>query len=112
VVDDGGFHRHIPSKDVDLQVLHQMAEMIQGNESMLADMTAKQLGQDDIFSRAILEDQLKNIDDSFQQLLVTGLPEEARSYLGMMGFKIRINIHGEVLSVEQPGMIAEDPEEE
>jgi len=28
----------------------------------------------------------------------------------MMGFKIRINIHGDVLEVEQPGMI--DPESE
>jgi len=112
VVNDNGFHRHIPSKDVDLQVLRQMAEMIQGNEDMLADMTAKQLGQDDIFSRAILEDQLKHINDSFQQLLDIGLPDEVRSYLGMMGFKIRINVHGEVLAVEQPGMIEEEPGEE
>ena len=104
VVNDGGFRRHIPSKDVDLQVLNQMAEMIQGNETLMADMAAKQLGQDDIFSRAILEDQLKHIDDSFQQLLEVGLPDEVRSYLGMMGFKIRINVHGEVLEVEQPGM--------
>jgi hypothetical protein len=28
--------------------------------------------------------------------------------MGMAGFKIIINHHGEVLEVEQPGMIAED----
>jgi hypothetical protein len=111
VVNDGGFLRHIPSKEVDLQVLNQMAEMIQGNETMMADMAAKQLGQEDIFSRAILEDQLKHIDDSFQQLLEVGLPDEVRTYLGMMGFKIRINMHGEVLEVEQPGMIEDSGEE-
>jgi hypothetical protein len=27
-----------------------------------------------------------------------------RSYLGMMGFKIIINMHGEVVRVEQPGI--------
>jgi hypothetical protein len=26
-----------------------------------------------------------------------------RAYLGMVGFKIVINVHGEVLKVEQPG---------
>jgi hypothetical protein len=40
----------------------------------------------------------------------TGLPEELRAYLGMMGFRIRINFHGEVLEVAQPGMIADDDE--
>jgi len=40
----------------------------------------------------------------------TGIPEEARAYLGMMGFKIHINVHGEVLDVEQPGMIDPDSE--
>jgi hypothetical protein len=37
-----------------------------------------------------------------------GLPEETRAYLGMMGFHVRINVHGEVLAVEQPGMIDPD----
>jgi hypothetical protein len=30
--------------------------------------------------------------------------------MGMMGFKIRINLHGEVLEIVQPGTIA--PEDE
>jgi hypothetical protein len=28
--------------------------------------------------------------------------------MGMMGFKIIINFHGDVVKVEQPGMIAND----
>jgi hypothetical protein len=68
------------------------------------------LGQDDIFSRAMLESQLKNIENQFNAVLKTGIPEDARAYLGMMGFKIRINIHGEILEITQPGMIASDDE--
>jgi hypothetical protein len=30
--------------------------------------------------------------------------------MGMMGFRVKINVHGEVLEVNQPGMIA--PEDE
>ena len=62
VVDDAGFRRHIPSEQVDLQVLRSMQEMIQGNEDLLSEQAAKMLGQDDIFSRAMIETQLKNMD--------------------------------------------------
>jgi hypothetical protein len=32
--------------------------------------------------------------------------------MGMVGFKVRINLHGEVLEVEQPGMMEGGPDEE
>ncbi len=112
VVDDQGFQRHIPARDVDLQVLRQMAEMIQGNEELLANLAAAQMGQEDIFSRAIIENQIRNVDAQFEQLLETGLPDEVRAYLGMMGFKIRINIHGEILGIDQPGLASPEEEEE
>jgi hypothetical protein len=110
VVDDDGFRRHIPSEQVDRQVLESMREMIVGHEDLITDQTAKMLGQEDIFSRAMIETQLKNMDKQFDTLLGTGLPEEGRAYMGMMGFKIRINVHGEVIEIEQPGMI--DPGDE
>ncbi len=110
VVDDAGFRRHILAADIDRQVLEQMAETIEGNEPMLAELAARQLGQEDIFSKAIIEKQLKNAESYLENLMQVGLPEDARTYLGMMGFRIRINVHGEIIEVEQPGMI--DPEDE
>jgi hypothetical protein len=110
VVDDDGFRRHIPSEQVDRQVLESMREMIQGNEGLLSEQTAQMLGQDDIFSKALIENQLKNIDKQFDALLSTGIPEEGRAYMGMMGFKIVINVHGEVVDINQPGMIEPDDE--
>lgn len=110
VVDDDGFLRHIPSEQVDRQVLDSMREMIEGHESILSEQTAKMLGQEDIFSRAIIENQLKQIDKQFETLFETGIPQEGRAYMGMMGFKIRINIHGDVLEVIQPGTIDPDSE--
>lgn len=110
VVNDAGFRRHIPSAQVDRQVLKEMTAQVQGHEDILAEQTGKMLGQDDIFSRALIENQLKHMDDQFETLLQTGLPADARAYLGMMGFRIIINLHGEVLRVEQPGAI--DPGED
>lgn len=110
VVDDAGFHRHIPTEQVDRQVLEMMVEGIEGNEDILSDQAAKMLGQEDIFSRALITNQLKNLDKQFDTLLETGIPEDARAYMGMLGFRIKIDIHGEVIEVEQPGTI--DPEQE
>jgi len=102
VVDDDGFLRHIPSEEVDRQVLNEMRAMVEGHEDILSEQTAKMLGQDDIFSRALIEQQLKNIDKQFETILQTGIPEEGRAYMGMIGFKIVINVHGEVIRLEQP----------
>lgn len=110
VVDDQGFRRHIPSEQVDRQVLQAMREMIEGHEGIISEQTAKMLGQDDIFSRAMIEKQLKDFDKQFDALLETGIPEEGRAYMGMMGFRIKINVHGEVVELEQPGGV--DPGDE
>ena len=111
VVDDAGFRRHISSEQVDRQVLNQLAEMMKGSEDFLSEQTAKMLGQEDVFTKAAIQQQLKNIDKQFDQLLQAGLPEDMRAYLGMMGFRIIINMHGEVLKVEQPGAITDEGEE-
>jgi hypothetical protein len=70
------------------------------------------LGQEDIFTKAMIEQQLKNMDKQFDALMQAGIPEDARAYLGMMGFKVVINVHGEVLRVEQPGTISDEGEGE
>jgi hypothetical protein len=103
VVNDDGFRRHIPAEQVDRAVLKQMTEMMKGSEDLISEQTAKMLGQDDPFSKAMIEQQLKNIEQQFDALMQQGFPEELRAYLGMMGFKIFVNYHGEVIRVEQPG---------
>ena len=102
VVNDNGFLRHIPSEQVDRKVLELMRQQISGNEDMLSEQAAKMLGTDDIFSKAMLENQLKNIDKQFDAILETGIPEESRAFMGMSGFKMVINVHGEVVRLDQP----------
>jgi hypothetical protein len=108
VVDDAGFLRHIPSEQVDRQVLDLMSESIEGHEDLIGEQAAKMLGQEDIFSIAMIANQLKNLDQQFENIMEAGIPEEARAYLGMMGFRIRINVHGDVIEVEQPGIVDPD----
>jgi cell fate (sporulation/competence/biofilm development) regulator YlbF (YheA/YmcA/DUF963 family) len=108
VINDAGFRRHVPSGQIDRAVLNQMAEMMKGSEDFISAQTAKLLGQDDPFSKALIEQQLKHIDQQFETLMQTGMPEEMRAYLGMMGFKVIVNYHGEVVRVEQPNSASDD----
>jgi hypothetical protein len=110
VVDDAGFLRHIPAEQVDRAVLEMMRAQISGNEDLLTDQAAKMLGTEDIFSKAMLESQLKNIDKQFEALLEAGIPEAGRAYMGMSGFKVVINVHGEVIRLDQPTTSAEGDE--
>jgi len=110
VLDDAGFHRHISSEQIDRQVLQHLQDLMKGSEDLISEQTAKMLGQEDVFSVAAIAQQLKNMDKQFDMLLQQGLPEDARAYLGMMGFKIIVNYQGEVLKVDQPGAIDDEGE--
>ena len=110
VVNDGGFLRHISSEQVDRQVLEKMRVQLEQNEEIITDQAAKMIGQEDIFTKAAIQNQLKHIDKQFDSLVNTGIPADARSYLSLMGFKIVINLHGEVVRVDQPSAIDEGEE--
>jgi hypothetical protein len=110
IVDDNGFMRHIESEIVDRQVLEFMREMIEDQEELVSESTMRMIGQEDIFTKAAIEAELKNIDAQFEALLEQGLPEEVRAWMGMSGFRIVINRQGDVLRIDQPGMM-EGPDE-
>ena len=111
VIDDAGFHRHISSEEIDRQVFQHLQDLMKGSEDLISEQTAKMMGQDDLFTVAAIQQQLKNMDKQFDKLLQQGIPEDARAYLGMMGFKVVVNYQGEVLRVEQPGAIDDSDDE-
>lgn len=104
VVDDQGFLRHIESEKVDRQVLDHLSELIEGSEDLISEGTMKMLGQEDIFTKAAIESSLKNMDAQVDALIEMGLPEDVRTWLGMIGFRVVIDAHGKVLQIEQPGV--------
>jgi len=111
VLNDGGFLRHIPAETVDQQVWEAITAGISGNEEFLSEQTAKMLGQEDIFSIAVIRQQLENSQAQFEQLRGTGLPHDMRTYLGMTGFRIVVDFHGDVVEIKQPAVTPPDEEE-
>ncbi len=107
VVDDDGFLRHIPSEEVDREVLGVLQESVLANREAVVGGILEYLGQSDLFTKAAIEASLGKMGEQMQQLLDNGLPEDARQWLGLMGFRVVIDLHGDVLAVEMPGTIDE-----
>jgi hypothetical protein len=103
VIDDAGFRRHVPAEQIDRVILNEIKKLIQGNEGFLSEQAAKMMGTEDPFSKAMIETQFKHIDTHFEMLFEVGIPEDMRVYLGMIGFKVVVDYHGDVLEIRQAG---------
>lgn len=100
VIDDDGFLRHVDAETVDRQVLAFFLEQLENNKDLAIEQALNMLGQDDLFTKAALDAQLRNID--MDQIIASGIPIQAREMLGMLGFNVTINVHGEVVRINQP----------
>lgn len=110
VVPDAGFAFRVPAEGVDRKVFGVLRDQILQNKDAVTDGTLKMLGQDDLFTKAMVDASLSNMDANLNKLLEVGLPENARAYIGMLGFRVVLNYHGEVERLDQPGTTA--PEDE
>lgn len=107
VIDDDGFLRHIDATNVDRQVIRFMQEQVEDNRDMAVSTMLDMMGKDDIFTKAAVESSIKNMDEVVGQ----PIPEQAKQWLGMLGFKIIIDLEGNVVDMEMPaGGIEEDDE--
>lgn len=100
VVDDNGFLRHINSEIVDRHVLGIFLQQLEENKDLATEQMLDMLGKDDLFTKAAIDASLRNID--LEQIIAQGIPLQARNMLGMLGFQITINYHGEVIKMDQP----------
>ena len=102
VVDDSGFLRHISSETVDRQILNIFLEQLAENKDVAVQQALKMMGKDDLFTKAALDASLDNV--SVDQILAQGIPAQARNMMGMMGFRVVINLHGDVVGMHHPTM--------
>ncbi|MGD9048450.1 MAG: hypothetical protein PVF77_10375 [Anaerolineae bacterium] len=98
VVDDAGFRRHVESKAVDLQVIEMLREQFLAHQEIATEAMLQMLGQDDLFTKAMIDASIKNMD----QVLEQDLPDGARAWLGMLGFRVIIDTHGQVVRLDMP----------
>lgn len=107
VIDDNGFRRHIDAELIDRQVLQVLQEQVEANKDAVEQQMMKLMGKEDLFTKAAIDKSIGDMD----QVLERGLPDGALQWLGMMGFRIVVNLHGEVIKFDQPGTIDPSGEE-
>ncbi len=106
VIDDSGFRRHIDAEAVDRQVLGIFLEQLEDNKEIAIEQMLNMMGKDDLFTKAAVDASLRNVD--MDEIIQQGIPEQARNMMGMLGFRITINLHGEVIKLDQPSAPEED----
>lgn len=106
VVDDEGFHRHVDAELVDRQILAFFLDQLDQNKEQAVEQALEMLGSDDLLTKAAVDDSLRHI--SADQIIAQGVPAQARDMLGLLGFRVVINIHGEVVRMDQPAVTDDD----
>jgi hypothetical protein len=101
-IPDGDFLRHVEAITVDRQAIALLKERLMPLKDALVEGVLQMTGSGDPFSRAAVEMGLENME----RLLEPGVspPEDMRLALWMSGFRIIVNVHGEVVRVEVPGL--------
>jgi hypothetical protein len=102
VILDGGFRRHVEAETVDRQVIQWLRQQILSKRELVTQGMLSMLGKDDLFTKAMIDASIENIDRHIDLLFQQGLPEDARTWLGMLGFKVIVNVHGEVVRLDAP----------
>lgn len=98
VVYDDDFRRYIDAAQVDRQVLRFMREQVEGNRQMAVGAMLEMMGRDDLFTKAAVESTIDNMEEAVGQ----PIPEDARQWLGMLGFRIQIDFRGDVIDIQMP----------
>ena len=53
---------------------------------------------------AMFKNQLMNIDKEVENMFLQGPPPGLAEFLGMSGFKVFINLHGDIVRVDMPAV--------
>jgi hypothetical protein len=90
----------VEARPIDRAVLLQFAEQLAAHRDEASQAMLRMIGQDDLFAKAAVDSALQNIN--VEQVLDQTLPSETRQWLGMLGLRVVINLHGELVRVEMP----------
>ena len=104
VILDDDFRRHVAARDIDRQVLAYLREMMEPLRDQAVAEMMRMMGQEDLFTKAMIDSSLKN----WEQALGQPIPEDMRAWLGMLGFRVVVDVHGEIVEMNVPSQMGGD----
>jgi hypothetical protein len=106
VILEDDFRRHVAASQVDRQVLLHLRELMEPFKDQAVVEMMRMMGQEDLFTKAMIDSSLKN----WEQALGQPIPEDMRAWLGMLGFRVAVDIHGDLVELNLPSQMSGDEE--
>jgi len=97
-IPDNGFLRHVECWAVDRIVIASLREQITSVQDELVRAMLQMLGKQDIFTKAALEASIRNLE----QGILHSDPQQFAPWLKLYGFRVVVNVHGEVVEILYP----------
>jgi hypothetical protein len=97
-IPDDGFVRHVEARHVDDAVIAQLKIQITSNQDDLVRAMLQMMGKDDLFTKAALDASIRHFDEQFRQSDTSQMVP----WLQLMGFRIVVNVHGDLVELMQP----------
>lgn len=97
-IPDNGFLRHVEAAIIDNTVLSSIKSQITANQDLVIRGVLQMMGKDDLFSKAAVEASINNMEENIRQ----SDPGQWLPWLRLMGFRVVVNVHGEVVELVYP----------
>lgn len=101
-IPDGDFIRHVEAEHVDRQIVTLMKERILAMRDVITEGVIHMLGEEGLFTRASIEQAIENMDRILEPGAVD--TDEFRTALWMTKFRAVVDVHGDVVHLNIPGL--------
>jgi len=101
-VPDGDFLRHVEAEHVDRQIVAALKERMMPMRDAITEGVVHLLGQEDLFTRPSIQHAIENMDRILEPGAVD--VDELRTALWMTKFRAVVDVHGDVVKLDIPGL--------
>lgn len=103
-IPDDGFLRHVEAYKVDDAVVAQIKEQITSMQDQVVLGILEMLGTNDLLTKAAIDASIRNLEQGMRR----ANPDQWAPALRLFGFRIVVDVHGNVLQVILPEAPSED----
>ncbi len=103
-IPDEGFLRHIEAHEIDDVVIAHLKEQITSMQDEVVKGMLEMLGKRDLFTKAAIDASIRNLEQGIRQ----SDHDQWSPWLKLFGFRVIVNVHGEVVEIIYPTSPEED----
>jgi len=97
-IPDQGFKRHVEAWVIDDAIIAHLKQEVTSMQEEVVRSILQLLNTDDLFTKAAIDASIRNMEQSLRQ----GDPNQWVPWLGMMGFRVIVDVHGQIVDIIYP----------